>query len=143
MILFKKWAKHKVKSYIYCVNQFLREKCHKKWSQECKQKQSVLFNFCNSFDLLIPRTEKIAWWPPVFNLIFTYFSIMNTQGNLKKFHVQVFIVSYLFKYWILLDYQISFHTERDFRHQYWNWKNRLGFLYIYKINFANIIDGAM
>ena len=25
MILLKKWAKHKVKSYIYCVNQFLRE----------------------------------------------------------------------------------------------------------------------
>ena len=29
MILFKKWAKHKVKSYIYCVNQFLREKRYK------------------------------------------------------------------------------------------------------------------
>ena len=25
MILFKKWAKHKVKSYIYYVNQFLKE----------------------------------------------------------------------------------------------------------------------
>ena len=52
MILFKKWDKHKIKSYIYCVNQFLREKRHKKWSQE--------FNFCNIFDLLISRTEKIA-----------------------------------------------------------------------------------
>ena len=29
MILFNKWAKHKVKSYIYCVNQFLREKRYK------------------------------------------------------------------------------------------------------------------
>ena len=74
MILFKKWAKHKVKSYIYCVNQFLHEKRHKKWSQECKQKQSLLFSFCNIFDLLISRTEKIAWWPPVFKLDFYIFS---------------------------------------------------------------------
>ena len=44
MILFKKWAKHKVKSYIYYVNQFLREKRHKKRNQECKQKQYLLFN---------------------------------------------------------------------------------------------------
>ena len=54
MILFKKWAKHEVKSYIYCEDQFLREKRHKKWNQECKQKQSFLFNFCDyfwSFDL--------------------------------------------------------------------------------------------
>ena len=29
MILFKKWGKHKAKPYIYCVNQFLGEKCHK------------------------------------------------------------------------------------------------------------------
>ena len=38
MILFKKWAKHKVESYIYRVNQFLREKRYKKWNQEYKQK---------------------------------------------------------------------------------------------------------
>ena len=74
MILFKKWAKHKVKSYIYCVNQFLREKRHKKWNQECKQKQSLLFNFCNIFDLLTSRTQKIAWWPPVFKPDFYIFS---------------------------------------------------------------------
>ena len=43
-ILFKKWAKHKVK-YIYCVIQFLCDKPHKRWNQECKQKQSLLFNF--------------------------------------------------------------------------------------------------
>ena len=29
MILFKKWAKHKVKSYINCVTQSLREKHYK------------------------------------------------------------------------------------------------------------------
>ena len=60
MILFKKSAKHKVKSYIYCVNQVLREKRHTKLNQECKQKQSLLFNFCNSFDLLTSRTQKTA-----------------------------------------------------------------------------------
>ena len=44
-------ATHKSKSYIYCVNQFLREKRNKKSSQESKQKQSHLFNFCNIFHL--------------------------------------------------------------------------------------------
>ena len=79
MILFKKWAKHKVKSYIYCVNQFLREKRHKKWNQERKEKQSLLFNFCNIFDLLTSRTQKIAWWPLFLNLIFTYFPKTNNS----------------------------------------------------------------
>ena len=54
------------KSFIYCVNQFLREKSHKKWNQECKQKQSGMFNFCDIVDLLNSRTQKIAWWHPVF-----------------------------------------------------------------------------
>ena len=45
------WAKHKVKSYICCVNKFLLEKRHEKWNQECKQKQSLLFSFSNIFDL--------------------------------------------------------------------------------------------
>ena len=49
MILLIKWAKHKVESYIYYVSQFSREKRQKKWNQECKQKQSLLFNFCNIF----------------------------------------------------------------------------------------------
>ena len=74
MILFKKWAKHKVKSYIYCVNQFLPEKRHKKWKQECKQKQSFLFNVCDIFDLLTSRTQKIASWPPVSKFDFYIFS---------------------------------------------------------------------
>ena len=73
MILFKKWAKHKVKSYIYCENQFLREKLHKKRNQECKQKQSFLFNFWNIFDLLASRTQKIAWWISVFKIDFYIF----------------------------------------------------------------------
>ena len=74
MILFKKWFKHKLKSYIYYVNQFLREKRHKKWNQECKQKQSLLFSFCNMFDLLTSTTQKIGWWPPVFKPDFYVFS---------------------------------------------------------------------
>ena len=80
MILFKKWAKHKVKSYIYCVNQFLREKRMKKWNQECKQKQSILFNFCDIFDLLTSRTQKTAWWPPVFRPDF-YICSFNEQTS--------------------------------------------------------------
>ena len=39
MILLKQWPRHKVKSFIYCVNQFLREKRHNRWNQEYKQKQ--------------------------------------------------------------------------------------------------------
>ena len=66
MILFKNWAKHKVKPYIYYVNLFLRKKRHKKWKQEWKQKQSLLFNFCNIFYILTSKTQKIARWPPVF-----------------------------------------------------------------------------
>ena len=81
MILFKTWAKHKVKSYIYCVNQFLPKKRHKNWSQECKQKQSLLFNFCNIFDLLISRTAKITWWSPIFKPNFYIFSY---NGQLRK-----------------------------------------------------------
>ena len=44
----------------------MREKYHKKWKQECKQKQSLLFNFCNIFDLSTSRTPKILWWHSVF-----------------------------------------------------------------------------
>ena len=66
MVLFKKWAKHKVKSYIYCVNQFLREKRHKKWNHDCKQKQYLLLTFCNILDLLSSRSQKIEWSPPAF-----------------------------------------------------------------------------
>ena len=39
------------KSYIYCVNQFLREKRHQKWNQEFQQKHYLLFNICNIFNL--------------------------------------------------------------------------------------------
>ena len=81
MILLQKWAKHKVKSNTYCVNQFLRKKCHKKRNQECTQKQSLLFNFCYIFDLLTSRTEKIARWPHVFKPDFYIFSY---NEQLKK-----------------------------------------------------------
>ena len=60
MIFFKKWAKHKVKPYINCLIKSLLEKRHKKWNQECEQKQFLSFNFCNIFHLLTSRTEKIA-----------------------------------------------------------------------------------
>ena len=81
-MLLQKWAQHKVKSYIYCANnQFLRQKRRKKWNQECKRKQSLLFNFCNSFGVSTSRTEKIAWWPPVFkHNIYIFFY----NGQLRK-----------------------------------------------------------
>ena len=60
-------------SYDY-VNQFLHEKRHKKWNQECNQKQSPLFNYCNIFDLLTSRTYKIALWHLVFQSDFYLFS---------------------------------------------------------------------
>ena len=65
MVLLKKWARDKVESFIYCVNQSLHEKRHKQWNYECKQKQSRMFNFLNIFDLLIFRTQKVARWSPV------------------------------------------------------------------------------
>ena len=92
----KKWVRHKVKSYIYCVNQSLRETCHKKWNQECKSKQYFLFNLCNIFDHLTFKTEKIAWWTSFFKSFFLHiFLSSTTQENLKKLHRQIFIVSYL------------------------------------------------
>ena len=61
MILSKKWTRCKVKLYIYCVN------------QECKQKQSRMFNFRNIFYLLASRTQKIACWPQIFKPDFYIF----------------------------------------------------------------------
>ena len=49
MILFKKWAKHKVKSYIYCVNQFLRKKRHKNETKNVN-KNSL---FCSIFVIFL------------------------------------------------------------------------------------------
>ena len=66
----------------------LCEKRHEKLNQVCKQKQCLLLNCCNIFDLLASRTEKIAWWHLFLNLIFTYFPIMNKSG---KFIVKFFL----------------------------------------------------
>ena len=63
-------------------------------TKNANKKQSLLFSFCNIFDVLTSRTQKIAWSPLLLNLIFTYFPIMK---NLKKFDQQAFIVSYLLK----------------------------------------------
>ena len=80
MILLKKWAKHKVKSYTYCGNQFLREKRHKKWNEKVN-KNSL---FCSIVIFLISRTQKIAWWPLFLNLIFTYFPKTNNSRKFKE-----------------------------------------------------------
>ena len=54
----KNEPKTKVKSYIYCVNQLLGEKLHK---NETKKANKNSLKFCNIFNLLTPRTQKIAW----------------------------------------------------------------------------------
>ena len=71
----------------------MREKRHKKWNQESKQKQSHMPSFCNIFDLLTSRTQKIASCPPVLKPNFSY----SLYWKLRKikFHSQIFIVSYL------------------------------------------------
>ena len=51
--LVQKMTQHKVESYIYCVNQFLRKKRHKILKKNIRSK--------NIFDLLTSRTEKTAW----------------------------------------------------------------------------------
>ena len=81
MILFKKWAKHKVKSYIYCGNQFLREKHHKNETKNANKNSLFCFNFCDIFHLLTSRTQKIARWPHVFKPDFYIFSF---NQQLKK-----------------------------------------------------------
>ena len=82
-----------VKSYIYCLNQLLGEKRHKKWNQECKRKHYLLFNFCNIFDLLTSRTQvttlnitvtKYHGDPLLLDLMFRYFSITNSSGKIKE-----------------------------------------------------------
>ena len=75
MVLFKKWAKHEVKSYIYCVNQFLREKRHKKWSQECKQKQSLLklvFTYFPTMKIFKNFIDKFLLYHNSLNLVPNY-----------------------------------------------------------------------
>ena len=56
IVKFNRWSslknmRNSKLNHIYCVSQFLREKRHKIWNQECKQKQSLTFDFCNIFDL--------------------------------------------------------------------------------------------
>ena len=99
MILFRKWAEHKVKYDIYCVNQFLREKRHKKWNQECKQKQSLLFNFCNIFDPLTSRTQKIAWSPPVFKPDFYIFFYNEQLRKIYRNFIYKFSLYHTFLKW--------------------------------------------
>ena len=72
IIKFNRWFC--IKNEPNCVNQFLRKKRHKKWRQECKQKQWLSFKFCKIFDILFSRTAKIAWWCLVFKSDFYMFS---------------------------------------------------------------------
>ena len=53
MILFKKWDEHNVKSYIYCINQSLREKNDKNEAKNVN-KNSL---FCSIFVIFF------IFWP--------------------------------------------------------------------------------
>ena len=68
-----------------CKSVFARE-TPKKWNQEWKQKQYGMFNFCNIFDLLSSKIQK---------KFLDIFLQWTTQKNLKRFHWQVVILSYL------------------------------------------------
>ena len=57
MILFKIWAKHKVKSYIYCVNQFLRKKRHKNETKNVN-KNSLFYSIFVIFLIFWPLELK-------------------------------------------------------------------------------------
>ena len=80
----------------------MREKRHKKWSQECKQKQSLLFIFCNIFDLLISRIEKIAWWVPVFKPDFYVFSYNEQFRKIQRNSMDKFLLYHTFLMVIIL-----------------------------------------
>ena len=43
-------------------------------TKNANKKQSLLFTFCNIFDVLTSRTQKIAWSPPAFKPDFYIFS---------------------------------------------------------------------
>ena len=83
MILSKKWSKHKVKSYIFCINLLLRGKLQKTRNQGCKQRKVSLFNFCNIFNLIFQNAEN-SKNPLFINLKLTYFPIMNNSGKFKE-----------------------------------------------------------
>ena len=84
MILFKKWVKYKVKSYIYYVNQFLPKKRHKKWNQELNKNSLFCSIYAISFIFWPLELRKKHGDPLFLNLIFTYFPLMNNSGNFKE-----------------------------------------------------------
>ena len=120
MILFRKWAKNKVKSYIYCVNQLLREKLHEKWNQECKQKQFFFFfffNVGNIFHLLTSRTLKISWWTPVFKADF-YIFFYNEQ--LRKIWRNLIDKFLLYHTSLRVSWDVQIHFLLSTSNAFWN-----------------------
>ena len=89
MILFKKSAKHNFK-YIFVVYiSFFTRNAIKKWNQECKKKQSLLFNFCNIFDLF----SMMVSFKPDFYIFFYNEQLRKT----KETSSTTFNVSHLLK----------------------------------------------
>ena len=82
MILYKKWTKQKVKSYIYCVNQLFCNAIKNEAKNVKLRKTNFLFIFYNIFDLLTSRTNKIIRWTPVFKPDFQIFSYNEQPRNM-------------------------------------------------------------
>ena len=67
------------------------------------QKQSHMFNFCNIIDLLTSRTQKTAWWPPVFK---SYFYIFPYNEQFRKI-LRNLIYKFLLYHTSLIIYSFS------------------------------------
>ena len=79
----------RINIYFLCTYvSFLQEKRHKKWNQDCKQKQSLLFNFCDIFYLLTSSKEHGGYL--FLNIIFAYFPVMNNWGKFKEISSTIF-----------------------------------------------------
>ena len=95
------------------------KKHHKKWNQECKQKQSCILSFCNIFDLLTSKTRKIAWCPlvgvgmvgcPPLPALIVLVALANVQPSIISLFATLLIAKSLC---LLFFYQIFIFSSND------------------------------
>ena len=73
-----------------CKSVFARETPTK--TENVNKKQSLLFSFCNIFDLLTSRTQKIAWWAPVFKPDFYIFPYNEQLRKIERKFIDKFLL---------------------------------------------------